>query len=80
VGEGKGIITVEDHHVCCGFGSAVCEAAVSVLKGAASRRITILAAPRRFIRHDSRGRQLMEVGVNADRIAQAAKEMLSLAQ
>jgi 1-deoxy-D-xylulose-5-phosphate synthase len=72
---GKGLITVEDHHIACGFGSAVLELAAST--GLDTGRIRVLGAPRRFIRHNSRGAQLMEAGVIADEIVKTAKEMLS---
>lgn len=92
--KGKGIITVEDHYLACGFGSAVLEmAAVEANKrkrrdresgrtdGERESHNTIrpLGAPRAFIRHDSRCAQLMQAGVNADKIAQTAKEMLGVA-
>jgi len=41
-----------------------------------TRPIAVLGAPRRFIKHDSRSTQLMEVGVNADKIVKTAKKML----
>ncbi len=71
----KGLITVEDHHAACGFGSAVLERAAEM--GLDAARIRVLAAPRRFIGHDSRRAQLMQVGVTADDIVNAAKEMLN---
>jgi 1-deoxy-D-xylulose-5-phosphate synthase len=75
--EGKNVITVEDHHLSCGFGSAVLEMAIDkntdTLKPDAVR---ILGVPRRFIGHNSRHCQLMEVGLNADEIVRSAKEML----
>ncbi|RKY22610.1 MAG: 1-deoxy-D-xylulose-5-phosphate synthase, partial [Planctomycetota bacterium] len=83
--DGKGIITVEDHAGACGFGSAVLELAAAKIadseqRTANSKRklnaIRVLGAPRAFIRHDSRDAQLMQAGVNADKIIQAAKEML----
>jgi len=77
--EGKGIITVEDHTGACGFGSAVLEAAAVALPRI-PRPITVLAMPNRFIKHDSRDAQLIEAGINADKIAQTAKQMLSLAE
>ncbi|HPC95290.1 MAG TPA: 1-deoxy-D-xylulose-5-phosphate synthase [Sedimentisphaerales bacterium] len=73
--KGKGLITVEDHHVACGFGSAVLERASEL--GLDAGGIRVLAAPRRFIGHDSRRSQLMQVGVTADDIVHAAKEMLN---
>jgi len=80
LGEGKGIITVEDHRLACGFGSAVLELAAATLKKPFEKSITVLGTPRRFVKHDSRALQLMEVGVNADKIAQTAREMLSPAK
>ncbi len=94
LGKGKGIITVEDHYLACGFGSAVLEmAALEANRGkkwekeasrTSGRRephntIRPLGAPRAFIRHDSRCAQLMEAGVNADKMVQSVKEMLGVA-
>ena len=81
LGKGKSIITVEDHRISCGFGSAVLElAAAKMADSGYDKRYTlnairVLGMPRRFIRHDSRKAQLIEAGVNADKIAQTAKEM-----
>jgi len=72
--QGKGIITVEDHASACGFGSAVLELAAA--QSYSPKAIRLLGAPRRFIGHNSRAQQLMEVGVNADKIAETAKEMV----
>jgi 1-deoxy-D-xylulose-5-phosphate synthase len=69
-----GLITVEDHFVACGFGSAVLELAAA--KGLDTTGIRVLGAPRRLIGHDSREAQLMEVGVTADEIVQTARQML----
>ncbi len=69
------LITVEDHAIACGFGSAVLEAAAA--KGLDKTTIRVLGAPRRLIGHDSRQAQLMEVGVTADEIVQTARQMLS---
>jgi len=71
---GKSIITVEDHRLACGFGSAVLESAAAKMAG--SKRlgaIRVLGAPRRFIGHNSRKSQLMEAGLNADEIVKTAK-------
>jgi 1-deoxy-D-xylulose-5-phosphate synthase len=81
---GKRIITVEDHHVACGFGSAVLEAIVAKTAGGKKPpgegygpgSIRLLGAPRSFIGQNSRTTQLMELGVNADKIVKTAKEML----
>jgi 1-deoxy-D-xylulose-5-phosphate synthase len=71
---GKGIVTVEDHAVACGFGSAVLELAAA--KGCPLKAIRLLGAPRKFIGHSARDAQLMEVGVDADNIAETARKML----
>ncbi|UCF00415.1 MAG: 1-deoxy-D-xylulose-5-phosphate synthase [Planctomycetota bacterium] len=81
--KGKSIITVEDHRTACGFGSAVLElAAVTMADNGYDKRyklnaIHILGMPRGFIRHDSRRTQLIKAGVNADKIARTAKEILA---
>ena len=71
---GKGLITVEDHFLACGFGSAVLESAA--IDGRNLSPVRLLGAPRRFIGHDSRHAQLMEAGANADEIVKTAKDML----
>jgi 1-deoxy-D-xylulose-5-phosphate synthase len=74
---GKPVVTVEDHSIACGFGSAVMEAASQHSRGFANAgNMRVLGVPRRFIRHDTRGRQLMEAGVNADKIADAVRQIL----
>jgi 1-deoxy-D-xylulose-5-phosphate synthase len=73
---GKTLITVEDHYLSCGFGSAVLEqAAARGLGGTDSVRV--LGAPRSFIGHDSRNAQLMQVGIHADEIVKTARERLT---
>ena len=75
--KGKSIITVEDHTAACGFGSAVLE--LAALRSTISdkrKAIRVLGAPRRFIKHNTRPLQLMQVGINADKIAQTAKDMM----
>jgi 1-deoxy-D-xylulose-5-phosphate synthase len=72
--KGKGIVTVEDHTVACGFGSAVLELAAA--KGCSLKAVRVLGAPRRFIGHNSRDAQLMEAGVIADNVAETVRKML----
>ncbi len=55
-----------------------CSAQESV-KRESHNTIRMLGVPATLIRHDSRLAQLMEVGVNADKIVQTAKEMLGIA-
>ena len=76
--KGKGIITIEDHDVACGFGSAVLETAAAVLDGGIAKPIVTLGVPNRYIKQDTRDAQLMDVGINADNIAKRAREMLKV--
>jgi 1-deoxy-D-xylulose-5-phosphate synthase len=71
---GKKIVTVEDHAVACGFGSALLEMAAA--KGCPTNKVRLIGAPRRFIGHNSRQAQLMEAGVDADSIAETARRLL----
>jgi 1-deoxy-D-xylulose-5-phosphate synthase len=71
---GKSLITVEDHYLSCGFGSAVLEMAAT--HGCDLARIRVLGAPKCFIGHDSRSAQLIQAGINADEIAKTAKELV----
>ena len=72
---GKRLITVEDHFVSGGFGSAVLELAAA--NGQDAGGIRVLGAPRRLIGHHSRSAQLMEAGINADVIVKTAKAMVT---
>jgi 1-deoxy-D-xylulose-5-phosphate synthase len=72
LGEGKSIITVEDHRSACGFGSAVLEEAARIGTG---NRIAVLGMSREFIRHSSRQSQLIDSGVSVDGIIKTAREM-----
>ena len=70
------MITVEDHNVACGFGSALLELAAAKLPAGRLSAIKMLGAPGRFVGHNSRAKQLMEAGVNADKIVLTAKQLL----
>ena len=74
--QGKSIVTVEDHSVACGFGSAVLELAAR--KGYSTKLIHLLGAPKRFIGHNSRDVQLMKAGTKADKIAETVKKILKV--
>ncbi len=76
--KGKGIITIEDHDVACGFGSAVLETAAAVLDSGIAKPIVTLGVPNRYIKQDTRDAQLMDVGINADNIAKRAREILKV--
>lgn len=71
---GKKIVTIEDHAIACGFGSALLESAAA--NGCSPNNVRVLGVPRRFIGHDSREAQLMEAGVDADSIAETVRKML----
>jgi 1-deoxy-D-xylulose-5-phosphate synthase len=71
--QGKGLITVEDHTIACGFGSAVLELAAQ--KKQPINKIRILGSPRTFIGHDLRETQLFQAGISAEKIAEEVKEM-----
>ncbi len=75
--DGKNIITIEDHSLSCGFGSAVLEAAAEKMeRGKQLPTIRVLGAPRSLIGQDSRKAQLTRVGITADKIAKTAREMI----
>jgi len=77
--QGKKIITIEDHGLACGFGSAVLELAATSKRGKLpADAIRILGAPRVFMEQNLRKQQLMQAGLNADTIVNAAREMLSV--
>ena len=74
-GSGRPVLTVEDHSVRGGFGSAVLEAAADLgLATTAMRRLGMPAD--RFVEHGSRARQLAECGYDAAGIAAAVRSLL----
>ncbi len=65
---GGPVLTVEDHSVTGGFGSAVLETAQTI--GVSGSRVLRLGIPAdRFVAHGSRGGQLAECGLDASGIA-----------
>ena len=69
---GHAVLTVEDHSLQNGFGSAILEYAVS--HNLPTTHITRLGIPDRFIAHATRAQQLAEVGLDAAGIARAARD------
>lgn len=69
---GVPIVTVEDHSVVGGFGSAVVDAAQ--IRGLDSSRIVRLGLPDRWVYQDSRTKQLAEVGLDAEGLAKSFRE------
>ncbi len=75
LGIGGPVITVEDHSVTGGFGSAVLEAARELKLSA--ERVVVLGIPAdRFIAHGTRRGQLAECGIDAAGIACAVKDAI----
>ncbi len=68
---GRPIITVEDHSVINGFGTAVVEYAQQHRFDA--RLLTRVGIPDRFIKHASRGEQLKDIGLDAAGIASTVR-------
>jgi 1-deoxy-D-xylulose-5-phosphate synthase len=69
---GHPVLTVEDHALANGFGSAVLEYAVS--RNLPTRNIHRLGMPDRLIAHATRQQQLTEVGLDAPGIARAVRD------
>ena len=65
------LVTVEEHQVMGGAGSAVCE----VLKG--KTKVLLLGLPDRFIDHGDPGRLLASVGLDAEGIRKSITAVMS---
>ncbi len=75
LGSGAPVVTVEDHSVTGGFGSAVLETAQEL--GLSASRMARLGLPAdRFIAHGSRTGQLAECGIDATGIASTVQALL----
>lgn len=73
---GLPLITIEDHSIVGGFGSAVLEAAQEM--GLDASLVARLGLPDRWIYQDSRAKQLAEVGLDVAGIANAIKSAAAL--
>ncbi|MHC4131967.1 MAG: 1-deoxy-D-xylulose-5-phosphate synthase [Planctomycetota bacterium] len=73
----KALITMEDHFVSAGFGSAVLEAAASAYPKGIPAPIITLGASDKFIKQNTRKAQLMEAGINVDTIVLTARKILA---
>ncbi|MEK7711143.1 MAG: 1-deoxy-D-xylulose-5-phosphate synthase [Planctomycetota bacterium] len=72
---GGAVVTVEDHSVSGGFGSAVLETAQEL--GLTCTRFTRLGMPSdRFVAHGSRAAQMAECGIDATGIAAAVQRLV----
>lgn len=65
------VVTVEDHSVVNGFGSAVVDAAQQM--GLDASRVVRLGLPDAWIYQDSRAQQMVQAGIDAASIAQATR-------
>jgi 1-deoxy-D-xylulose-5-phosphate synthase len=75
---GKPVLTVEDHSVAGGFGSAVLERATALGLPVAAGQFVRLGIPAdQYVPQGSRSGQLRQVGIDAEGIAQAVLTMLS---
>lgn len=73
---GHPVISVEDHSVAGGFGSAILEAAQEL--NLPAQRLTRLGMPAdRFIAHGSRSGQLAECGIDAKGIAATVRRLVN---
>lgn len=72
--QGTKIITVEDHTLIGGFGSAVLEAASD--HNLDTRFISRIGMPQKWVRPDSRNQQLAENNMDATAIARRVREVL----
>jgi len=68
------MVTVEEHQVMGGAGSAVCEA---LNRLGIERRVLLLGLPDRFIDHGEPGKLLSSVGLDAAGIQQAIRNVIS---
>lgn len=78
LGSGKAVVTVEDHSLQNGFGSAVLEYAIA--HHLPADRITRLGHPDRLIHHATRQQQLAEAGLDAAGIAAGVREAIGSQQ
>src|SRR3989440_11513110 len=69
---GNAVLTVEDHSLQNGFGSAVLEYAVA--HNLPTANITRLGMPDRLIAHATRGQQLAEVGLDSAGIGRSVRD------
>jgi len=68
------VVTVEEGALAGGFGSAVLEAAAEA--GLDAGHVRLLGVPDRFVEHGDRAELLADLGLNAEGIARACREMV----
>lgn len=67
------VVTIEENALMGGFGSAVLEAACR--KGINTERFRVLAIPDEFVEHGDRDELLAHLGLNADGLVSACREL-----
>jgi 1-deoxy-D-xylulose-5-phosphate synthase len=72
---GRAVLTIEDHSLQNGFGSAVLETAVA--ENLPTEQITPLGMPDRLVAHATRKEQLAEVGLDPTGIARSVRDAIS---
>ncbi len=72
--DARPMVTVEDHAVIGGFGSAVLEVAQEM--GLSTELVARLGLPDRFIEHGARSGQMAEAGIDATGIAAAVQTLI----
>jgi len=72
---GHAVLTLEDHALQNGFGSAVIEHAVS--HNHPTEHLTRLGMPDRLVGHATRKEQLAEVGLDANGIARSVRDAVN---
>lgn len=73
--DGKTVITMEDHGLAAGFGSALMELMVSRNPEKINGKIITLGAGDEYIRVGRRSDQLDDINVSADKITQVVKDL-----
>jgi 1-deoxy-D-xylulose-5-phosphate synthase len=74
--EQKTIITVEDHSLSCGFGSALLELAAEKTLQVPGKIIN-LGGPDEYVKVQTRARQCEKIGISADGIVETVKKLLA---
>jgi 1-deoxy-D-xylulose-5-phosphate synthase len=75
---GHPVLTVEDHALANGFGTAVAEHAVA--QGLPTSHLKRLGMPDRLVAHATRQQQLAEVGLDAAGIAQSVRDAVRVSE
>jgi 1-deoxy-D-xylulose-5-phosphate synthase len=74
IASGRPLLVCEDHAAVGGVGSAVMELASA--RGLNAANVRLLGLPDRFVAHATRGEQLAEVGLDADHLTEAMRDLI----